>query len=142
MCTLKQYSILDGQNIKFDMDYEKLCNDVLNLDPKVRFVGVCNNTGEIKNGGHKEGIKSILTDEEIKKSNLISLQRWRLHNTLADRIGKARYAMEEYEKVKQITMPLEDEHLLLISTEVTADHGKIIESAIQLIISNYVKDYL
>ena len=142
MSTDKQYGILDGQNIKFDMDYEKLCNDVLNLDTKVRFVGVCDNSGEIKNGGLKDGIKSILTDEEIKKSNLISLERWRLHNTLADRIGKARYAMEEYEKVKQITMPLEDEHLLLISTEVDADHGKIIESAIQLIISNYVKDYL
>ena len=124
------------------MDYEKLCYDVLNLDTKVRFVGVCDNTGEIKSGGLKDGIESILTDEEIKKSNLISLERWRLHNKLADRIGKARYAMEEYEKVKQITMPLEDEHLLLISTEVNADHGKIIESAIQLIISNYVKDYL
>ena len=124
------------------MDYEKLCNDVLNLDTKVRFVGVCDNTGEIKNGGLREGIKTFLTDEEIKKANLISLQRWRLHNTLADRIGKARYAMEEYEKIKQITMPLEDEHLLLISTEVDADHGTIIESAIQLIISNYVKDYL
>ena len=142
MCTLKQYSILDSQNIKFDMDYEKLCNDVLNLDPKVRFVGVCDNSGGIKNGGLRDGIKSILTDDEIKKSNLISLERWRLHNSLADRIGKARYAMEEYEKVKQITMPLADEHLLLISTEVNADHGKIIESAIQLIISNYVKDYL
>ena len=137
-----QYSILDSHDIESGMDYEKLCNDVLNLDTKVRFVGVCDNTGEIKNGGLREGIKSILTDEEIKKANLISLQRWRLHNTLADRIGKARYAMEEYEKVKQITMPLEDEHLLLISTEVDADHGKIIESAIQLIISNYVKDYL
>jgi hypothetical protein len=124
------------------MDYEKLCNDVLNLDPKVRFAGVCDNTGEIKNGGLRDGINSILTDDEIKKSNLISFERWRLHNTLADRIGKARYAMEEYEKVKQITMPLEDEHLLLISTEVNADHGEIIESAIQLIISDYVKDYL
>ena len=142
MSTDKQYGILDGQNIKFDMDYEKLCNDVLNLDTKVRFVGVCDNTGEIKNGGLKDGIKSFLTDDEYKKSNLITLERWRLHNTLADRIGKARYAMEEYEKVKQITIPLEDEHLLLISTEVDADHGKIIESAIQLIISNYVKDYL
>jgi hypothetical protein len=142
MCTVKQYSILDGQNIKFDMDYEKLCNDVLNLDVKVRFVAVCDNTGEIKNGGLKDGIKSFLTDDEYKKSNLITLERWRLHNTLADRIGKARYAMEEYEKVKQITMPLEDEHLLLISTDVNADHGKIIESVIQLIISNYVKDYL
>jgi hypothetical protein len=124
------------------MDYEKLCHDVLDLDPKVRFVGICDNTGEIKNGGLREGIQSILTDEEIKKANLITLERWRLHNTLADRLGKARYAMEEYEKVKQITMPLEDEHLLLISTEVDAEHGKIIESAIQLIISNYVKDYL
>jgi hypothetical protein len=137
-----QYSILDGTNIESVMDYQKLCNDVLNLDSKIRFVGICDNTGEIKNGGLREGIKSFLTDEEIKKSNLISLERWRLHNTLADRIGKARFAMEEYEKVKQITIPLEDEHLLLISTEVDGDHGKIIESAIQLIISNYVKDYL
>jgi hypothetical protein len=124
------------------MDYEKLCHDVLDLDPKVRFVGVCDNTGVIKNGGLREGIRSILTDEEIKKANLITLERWRLHNTFADRLGKARYAMEEYEKVKQITMPLEDEHLLLISTEVDAEHSKIIELAIQLIISNYVKDYL
>lgn len=124
------------------MDYKKLCHDVLDLDPKVRFVGICDNTGEIKNGGLREGVQSILTDEEIKKANLITLERWRLHNKLADRIGKARYAMEEYEKVKQITMPLEDDHLLLISTEVDSDHGKIIESAIQLIISNYVKDYL
>ena len=137
-----EYSILDSHDIEFDMDYQKLCNDILNLDQKIRFVGVCDNTGEIKNGGLKDGIKSFLTDDEYKKSNLITLERWRLHNTLADRIGKARYAMEEYEKVKQITMPLEDEHLLLISTEVNSDHGKVIESVIQLIISNYVKDYL
>jgi len=140
--TRLQYSILDSHDIELNMDYGKLCHDVLDLDPKVRFVGVCDNTGIIKNGGLREGIKSFLTDDEIKKANLITLQRWRLHNTMAERIGKARYAMEEYEKVKQITMPLEDEHLLLISTEVDAEHGKIIESAIQLIISNYVKDYL
>jgi hypothetical protein len=140
--TRLQYSILDSHDIELNMDYGKLCHDVLDLDPKVRFVGICDNTGVIKNGGLREGTKSFLTDEEIKKANLITLERWRLHNTMADRIGKARYAMEEYEKVKQITLPLEDEHLLLISTEVDAEHLKIIESAIQLIISNYVKDYL
>ena len=51
------------------MDFQKLCNDVLELDPKVRFVGICDNTGEIKSGGLKEGIKSLLTDEEIKKAD-------------------------------------------------------------------------
>jgi len=37
---------------------------------------------------------------------------------------------------------MEDNHLMLINTEVDADHSKIIESAIRLIISYYVKDYL
>ena len=70
MSTHMQYSILDGHNIQFDMDYEKLCNDVLNLGSKVRFVGVCDNTGEIKNGGLREGIKSILTDRKLKRQTL------------------------------------------------------------------------
>ncbi|MDP9490090.1 MAG: hypothetical protein M3P28_07845 [Thermoproteota archaeon] len=58
-----QYSILDSHDIELNMDYEKLCHDVLDLDPKVRFVGVCDNTGVVKNGGLREGIKSFLTDD-------------------------------------------------------------------------------
>jgi hypothetical protein len=61
---------------------------------------------------------------------------------LAPKIGKVRYAMEEYEKIKQFTIGLEANHLMLISTEVDAEHSRIIESAIKLIISYYVKDYL
>ena len=35
--------------------------------------------------------------------------------------------MAEYEKVKRITIPLDDySHLLLVTTEVDADHDKII----------------
>ena len=54
-----QYSILNSHYIEFGMDFQKLCNDVLELDPKVRFVGICDNTGEIKSGGLREGIKSF-----------------------------------------------------------------------------------
>lgn len=28
------------------MDYDKLCTAIREFDPKVRFVGVCNETGE------------------------------------------------------------------------------------------------
>jgi hypothetical protein len=52
--------------------------------------------------------------------------------------------MAEYEKVKRITIPLEyDDHLLLISTEVDANHGKIIEHVLKLIqhlSDDYVSD--
>jgi hypothetical protein len=49
-------------------------------------------------------------------------------------VGKGRYAMAEYEKVKRITIPLEDNsHLLLVTTGVNADHSKIIEQVLKLV---------
>jgi len=35
---------------------------------------------------------------------------------------------DEYEKIKRITMPLGDKHLLYVTTEVEADHSSIIRS--------------
>jgi hypothetical protein len=115
------------------MDYTKLCKDIFNLDPKVRFAGVCDDTGEIKYGGQREGVKNLLSPEEIKKSNMQALARWALRNALAFKVGKGKYAMAEYEKVKRITIPLENNHLLLITTEVEADHGRIIDNALKFI---------
>ncbi len=124
------------------MDYQKLCESIRQLDTMVRYVGVCNETGEIIHGGLRDGLTNLLSPEETKKSNLLALERWKLHNALAPKIGKVRYAMEEYEKIKQFTIGLENDHLLLMSTEVDADQSKIIEGAIKLIISHYVQDYL
>ncbi|MGC2383206.1 MAG: hypothetical protein WA631_08890 [Nitrososphaeraceae archaeon] len=115
------------------MDYAKLCKDILNSDPKVRFAGVCDDTGEIKYGGQREGVKNLLMPEETKKSNLQALARWGLRNSLAPRVGKGRYAMAEYEKIKRITFPLESDHLLLVTTEVEGDHNNIIHNVLKLL---------
>ena len=111
-----------------DMDYGKLSKDILNLDPKVRFAGICDDTGEIKYGGQREGVKNLLSADETKKSNLQALARWGLRNSLAPKIGKGKYAMAEYEKIKRISIPLDADHLILVTTEVAADHVDIINS--------------
>jgi hypothetical protein len=115
------------------MDYDILCKQILNLDPKVRFAGICDDSGEIKYGGQREGIKNLLSPEETKRSNLQALARWGLRNSLASRIGKGIYAMAEYDKIKRITLPLESDHLLLVTTEVQADHRTIINNVLKLI---------
>jgi hypothetical protein len=109
------------------MDYNKLCKDILSLDTKVRFAGVCDETGEIKFGGQREGIKNLLTPEETKKSNLQAMARWGLRNSLSPKVGKGKYAMAEYEKIKRVTFPLDPDHLLLVTTEVDAEHLSIID---------------
>jgi hypothetical protein len=114
------------------MDFGKLCKDILNLDPTIRFAGICDETGEIKYGGQREGIKNLLSSEETKRSNLQALARWGLRNSLSPKIGKGRYAMAEYEKIKRITVPLENYHLLLVTTELETDHGKVIDNILKL----------
>ena len=104
----------------------KLCKDILDLDTKVRFAGVCDETGEIRFGGQREGIKNLLTPEETKKSNLQAMARWGLRNSLSPKVGRGKYSMAEYEKIKRITFSLDPDHLLLVTTEVDAEHMKII----------------
>jgi hypothetical protein len=116
------------------MDYGRLCREILSIDPKIRYAGICDKTGETKYGGQREGVKNLFSSEETKKSNLQALARWALRNTLSPKIGKGRYAMAEYEKVKRITIPLEDnDHLVLITTEVDLNHDKIIDHVMKFI---------
>ena len=123
------------------MDYGRMCKEILDLDPKIRYVGVCDDTGGTKYGGQREGVKNLLSPEETKKSNLQALARWSLRNTLSSKVGKGRYAMAEYEKIKRITIPLEDNsRLLLITTEVNADHDRIINKVLRLVQYPYVSD--
>ena len=109
------------------MDFNRLCKNILGLESKIRFAGVCDDSGEIKYGGQREGIITLLSPDETKRSNLQALARWALRNSLSPKVGKGRYVMAEYEKIKRITFPLEGDHLLLVTTEVDADHNKILK---------------
>jgi hypothetical protein len=61
---------------------------------------------------------------------LQAIARWALRSSLVPKVGKGRYAMAEYQKIKRITFPLEESHLLLVTTEVDADHNKIIQDVL------------
>ena len=41
--------------------------------------------------------------------------------------------MSEYRKIKRITFPLEQNHLLLVTTEVDAVHNKIIKDVLAMV---------
>jgi hypothetical protein len=114
------------------MDYDDLCNKILKSDSKVRFAGICDETGEIRYGGPRKGLKNLLTPEETKRSLLQALARWKLRDELSAKTGKGKYALAEYEKMKRITVPLDETHLLLVTTDVDANHARIIEEILKL----------
>ncbi|MFB5599611.1 MAG: DUF6659 family protein [Nitrososphaeraceae archaeon] len=115
------------------MDFNALCKDILNLDSKVRYAAVCDDSGDLKFGGQRQGVTNLLSPEETKRSNLQALARWSLRNSLSSKIGKGHYAMTQYEKIKRVTFPLENDHLLLVTMEPDSNHDKIINDILSLI---------
>ena len=75
---------------------------------------------------HRLGVKNLLTPEESKKSLEMAMIGWKVRNELSHKIGKGRYVLAEYDKIKRITMPFGDNYLLYITTEIEADQFNII----------------
>lgn len=114
------------------MDYDQLCKYIINMDPKIRFAVISDEAGEIIHGEQRDNISNLLTEEESKRSLQQAWARWKLRNELASKIGRGVYAMAEYEKIKRITIPLDDSHLLLVTTDVDADHMDIIDKILKM----------
>jgi hypothetical protein len=100
----------------------------MNLDPQIRLVTICDISGKIIFSDHRSGVKNLLTPEESKRSLEMAVNGWKERNKLSSKIGRGKYVLAEYEKIKRITMPLgDDTHLLYITTEPGADHDRIIQ---------------
>src|SRR5207245_9933981 len=88
--------------------------------------------GKVMWSGHSTGVDNLLTPEERQKSLQLAISAWKSRNEVSSKIGKGKYALVEYEKLKRITMPLDSDHILYITTDVEADHAPIIYRALRL----------
>src|ERR687891_2560888 len=108
------------------MNYQKLYTDIMNIDPKIRLVTICDTNGKVMFSDHRQGVKNLLSPEESKESLELAVNSWKIRSKLAPKIGKGKYVLAEYEKIKRITMPLGESHLVYVTTELQANHANII----------------
>ena len=114
------------------MDYvaqiaQKTCQEILEFDKNIRFVGISKNNGKFLAGAFNTDVEYLVDKEEYKMSLHYAHQRWDTRKNLSHKLGNPLYAFAEYEKIKQIGIPLNDNDLLLISLNPDADHEKIIK---------------
>jgi hypothetical protein len=100
--------------------------DIVNIDPNIRLVTICDSEGRTMYSRHRQGVENLLTPEESKKSLEMAMTGWKVRSELSHKIGKGRYVVAEYERIKRITMPFGDDYLLYLTTETEADHLDII----------------
>jgi len=109
------------------MDYKSIYENIMESQPGIRLVTICDSEGNILHSGHREGVKNLLSSDESKKSLELAVNSWKKRTELAPKIGKGKYVLAEYEKIKRITMPLGDKHLLYVTTETSTNHTNLID---------------
>jgi len=107
------------------MTHEELCQNILQIDDKIRFVSIYDEGNFV----HKmnEGKKSYLTIDETENSLSQAQYRWAARKKMASKIGTPVFAMAKYGKVFRFTIPVNTAGLILVSTELDIPIEDIIE---------------
>ena len=122
------------------LDYSKLCQKGLEIDPQIRFAGILDKDGCLVYGIHKDGVKSLLDDDEVKMSIHYTFQRWENLQNLEYKIGKEKTSVNEYDKVTLISMPFNKNGLFLVSSEPKSDYNDILAKTKSLM-EDFLQNY-
>jgi len=115
------------------MDYGKLCNELLDSNEKIRYVGVYNSySGEVYER-MQNGIVRHFDKDQTKKSMTQAIMRWKTRKQFSAEIGEPRYAMTQYQKVNRVTMACGKDGLLMFSTEMDVHLCDIIDDVTALV---------
>lgn len=118
------------------MDYEIFCKQILDANPKIRFATVYDEWAVKAGGGMREGIENLLSEHAENELVNISTLDWKARKDMSKWLGKTKYTLAEYDKVKRFSFYLGDDYLLLVSTEKDCDTNTVVDKVIQLYYEN------
>lgn len=104
----------------------KLCNGIFDIDEKIRFVGIIDEMGKLIAGDMKKGLPSLERDDGSIRLYLGYAINNVLRRDFDSVFGKVLYTFSEREKIKLLTIPMDD-NLLLVSMDISSNHAVLIE---------------
>ena len=116
------------------MQYElpALCNSIFDVDENIRFVGMIDEMGKLIVGNMKKDTQSLEKNDGSIRLYLGYAINNILRRDFDNVFGKVVYTFSEREKIKLLTIPV-DENLLLVSIDKLADHDKLINKILDVV---------
>ncbi len=97
--------------------HEKLLNMLMDFNEDVRFAAVCDRDGDILWNSQRTNLRNAIPLIETKKTLKRALGAWDERSKITDNIGRGMYVIAAYEKIKRITIPLNEGNLLFVSVD-------------------------
>jgi hypothetical protein len=114
--------------VVYIMDYQRLCERIFALHDDIRYAGVVDDTGLLIAGGMRNGIDSIVdqNNEELylAQTALRKSMRQRFDGTM----GKSRFAYVEREKISILTVYM-NKNTVIVTMEPNVDSHTAVDIA-------------
>ncbi|HET7148269.1 MAG TPA: hypothetical protein VFI73_07200 [Candidatus Nitrosopolaris sp.] len=128
--------------------FQQFCNDVIALDPSIRFVGVADEHGLLLSTSERKDLKPLLNLEETQQYAITAATRQYTRIRWQNLLGKIDYTCSHYDKLLRATIPLTDKdnhlsHVIIFTFDVeTANFHEIIMNKIIPLITRNSKHFV
>ena len=110
-----------------ELEAQDIVKAILKMSNKVRIATICDMKGKLIYSARSPEVKNVLTPKESTASLERSARNMSDRKKLATKLGKCRYTLAEYDKVKRLVMPAGRAHLIYVTCLPEYDHRKIIK---------------
>lgn len=111
------------------VDYEFIytfCEELLNLDMSLRWIGISNKYGVLINVEQRQGLQPLMSEEESEEYAAAAISRYRTRVKFQTKIGKLNYAVGRYENVTRVTIPVSNDYFVLLTVDKDINYDDII----------------
>lgn len=106
-------------------ELEKICQNIIKLDPKMRSARLINSRGHLISGGMKDGLFSLEAQKQDEMMFMELALRVRMRHEFDGEFGEVHFSMSYRDKVIVMSFPLSNDDVLLLSCEKEIDFGKL-----------------
>ena len=104
-----------------EINYSKICNQILEVDKDIRFVGIISEKGELASYEYSSKITPLLSKKETESSVLEAFRRFKSRKKFQQKIGPPIYTITNYGDIKRATLFIKNLGLLLLSFDKNKD---------------------
>ncbi|MDN5847733.1 MAG: hypothetical protein L0H53_15825 [Candidatus Nitrosocosmicus sp.] len=118
--------------------FTQICNEIINLNKSIRFVGVVNNMGKLLVTSYRENLIPFMTKEETENYGIQAVLRAATREDFAKKLGNLKHSIGTYDRLICATVPVlmkenpqtQTKYYLLLSFDIDACAKDIIENVL------------
>jgi len=114
-------------------ELEKICQNIIKLDSKMRSARLINSRGHLLAGGMKEGLLSLETQKQDEMMFMELALRVRMRHEFDAEFGEVHFSLSYRDQVIIMSFPLNNDDALLVSCEKETDFGKLAFNILEII---------